>query len=1035
MPEKTCQNRKGKNCLQFRGKNIYYKDAKDLSRILLIPEKQAKSLINDRERLIIDEDGKVEKINLKNNPLPLLTREFNIKRIANKKLTAIKLTKIKNSNIAIELSENVLVEVLLMIKMRIEWFTDGKSSIETRNKEVYYKGYSGDIEKFVDDYGEEYAQEASGVLTEISFKVITIRNRKKLEWKKGKLRENYVYDLTEFCNIMYSDDVDGNCVKLFLKEKYPKISKKYIDSLGDEDGVSIQEIMDFCNAYEIKCFIFDVLGTLKYENDKNNKSYANLSFIAYNNHIYPLEHKLPKKKKQDTNEFVIVDDCFSKIKKLVKKRKIPYKLNIDVINNKPDEISDINIISYIYNDKKYIANNEYERCLEILKKFKLEDHIYDSIKLQNIGSIIEKKYIMENIESFLPNQELFQKGGFIFKTEKEIDTKRKITTIDKNKAYTYCLYILPYLIVCDWRIAEIIKNPKKIIDHYLYIAKPFKSTILIPNTNMYSGYFLKKCKKYGIGFELLEEISTTIVINHYKKMIDDMIKKLVSKETFKDDWDLIKNAINILIGRMERSTHVTNKFICNGILNNDENKTHDGFSIKIDDNHNINFDCERKVTNIYNRKPIAMQIKDMCRLLVFERMKELKLSDNDIIQIKTDSISYYGEPSNDLDPTNFHGWKKENQMKEMDFIPDVIDNPELTFYFTNKNTVMNPFKDPNDYNNKKYETKDAEIDYNKYKYTRKLHNCYAGCGKTTYIINELIPILKEKKIKFRVLTPSHSALEEYRKQEIICDVIQKYTFENSIPEEDYIIIDEIGFVDRIGHDLLYKLSMLDKNYECFGDFGQLLPVKEQKEYSADHYNNYLYNDTTTKLTKNRRNNIPYEYYESLKNEELNVKEEVHKYSKRNWKNAEVILCYHNWVKDKYNKLMLSKLNKKHGDIGVKYICKTNDLLEEYGIYNHKQIEIIDKIKDTEYNNTYYYELSDGNIITQKQLEKNFDLGYAMNAYQVQGKTIKSYYWAREDDAELENKKAGRLAYTIISRLSGNVYKNNIINDQTKIIEV
>ena len=992
------RNFKGKKCITYRGKSFYYTNEKEISKRLNLHPSEFKLLKKNPIRYVRNTDGDVEKLDLRKNPLPLLGRVFGIKRISNKKLVAKDITKIKNAFISKKISDNNFVNSIISIDMELMWMSEDREIYEWRsvliNVAKFYDEYRPTVEAFVNDY----AFKADATIISVRYVVRSVNENKILAREEYRIRENYTYNLTEYCNIIYQQDNDGNCVRNFLNAKYPKISQKVINNLGNKHGVSIKEIINFCDTYTIECYIYDVLGELTYQNEHKNKSYSYLSFIAYNNHIYPLEHKEPRKNKNKIIKCIMVDDCSKKIKDLVSQRTIPYNLNVGMVCDTKERLTDINIISFEHDKVKYIANREYEECFKILKKFKMEDQIYDSIKKNKIASVIEKKFLKENINSFLPNQSTFNKGGFIYKSDVIIESDgvikkkiknangeeeemiipdNKISTIDKNKAYSYCLYTLPYLIVVDWHTAVITKNPSKIIDNYLYIVKPEISTILIPNSNMYAGYYLKECLKYGVKFELLEEITTTIVINRYKKMIDEMRKHIDLSDT--------KDMINVLIGKMERSSNVTNNYICKGIMNNDECKTLEGHEIIIDDEHKIKFQVETKVTDVYNRKPIAMQVKDMCRLLVFKRMNELKIKDCDVLQVKTDSITFIGNKPIDLDPNNFEGWKEE-EFKPYDKEINIHDDFIPTFFMENNKTPL---------------------------FTRKLHNCYAGCGKTTYILNVLIPELVKKNIKFRVLTPSHSALKEYKERGIICDVIQKYTFENSVPTEDYIIIDEVGFVDKVGQDMIYKMSLMNKNYESFGDFNQLPPVGESKTFNSEHYNNYIYNDTNSRLTNNYRNNFTKEYYDQLINKELNLIEEVNKYSTENPEDAEVILCYHNWVKEKYNKYMLKKLNKKWGDEGTKYICRTNKLLQEYEIYNNKPVTIEKKIVN---DCGTCYLLSDTNIITDIQLERNFDLAYALNAYQIQGNSVDSYYWAPEDDDEFTKINGGRVAYTIISRL-------------------
>jgi hypothetical protein len=44
--------------------------------------------------------------------------------------------------------------------------------------------------------------------------------------------------------------------------------------------------------------------------------------------------------------------------------------------------------------------------------------------------------------------------------------------------------------------------------------------------------------------------------------------------------------------------------------------------------------------NIFNKKPISVQIKDRSRLRLFNMMKTLGLKNSDIKQVKTDSITF-----------------------------------------------------------------------------------------------------------------------------------------------------------------------------------------------------------------------------------------------------------------------------------------------------------------------------------------------------------------------------------------------------------
>jgi hypothetical protein len=263
--------------------------------------------------------------------------------------------------------------------------------------------------------------------------------------------------------------------------------------------------------------------------------------------------------------------------------------------------------------------------------------------------------------------------------------------------------------------------------------------------------------------------------------------------------------------------------------------------------------------------------------------------------------------------------------------------------------------------------------------------------------------------------------------ELVCSIIHDYTFDNSIPIEEVIIIDEIGFLDKQSHNLLYKLLKVNKQLICYGDFNQLLPVGENRPYNKPHYLNYMFNTINTEYI-NWRNNFTKEYYDSIINGTPEYyTREVHRHSKGLPEKAEkVITLRRKKTAKSYNNMISFIDNKtmKRFPIGSQIICINNNLREELHIFNSKEFTItnfkeaenmeqdgeIIEIKECMYilrdiNNVKYK-------LTKKQLFKNFDYAYALNIHRVQGKTLKSYYWAKEDDCFL----TGRMAYTIISRL-------------------
>ena len=120
-------------------------------------------------------------------------------------------------------------------------------------------------------------------------------------------------------------------------------------------------------------------------------------------------------------------------------------------------------------------------------------------------------------------------------------------------------------------------------------------------------------------------------------------------------------------------------------------------------------------------------------------------------------------------------------------------------------------------------------------------------------------IIKEHE-SYIILTPSHSTLKEYKKLNLNCSVIQKYSmFGNDIPSEQTIIIDEIGMCGYQEMLFLTKCNLMGKQILAFGDFNQLLPVGSNHNFGCKNFLSYLFNKIDESYT-NHRNNFTAESY-------------------------------------------------------------------------------------------------------------------------------------------------------------------------------
>ena len=137
-----------------------------------------------------------------------------------------------------------------------------------------------------------------------------------------------------------------------------------------------------------------------------------------------------------------------------------------------------------------------------------------------------------------------------------------------------------------------------------------------------------------------------------------------------------------------------------------------------------------------------------------------------------------------------------------------------------------------------------------------------------------------------------------------------------------------------------------------------------------------------------------------------ILEEILKYNHKNYFECETIITYKNSTRIKYNEMMAKKLNIKFGEVGCKIVCKTNEL-KDLNLYNNFYYTV-DEVDD---DNIIITDGIDKIEITKKQL-KYFDYGYCRTLYNIQGESIKSFYFALEDTPNID----GRALYTLISRL-------------------
>jgi len=947
------------------------------------------------------------------NPLPFLEQQFNT--------NAPSLNQLRNKGFVFlkQIPPSRKIEMTLTISYDLTYM-DKKERKRTFEKTILAS--REDItDEFINDLIEE--EFGGGLIAplETDNVVVDYRTSKGSKLKRGKMK---MFDSSplDICNLFNEIIVveGGDCVATYCKKLWKnrvKNSKKLTNEI--ETLRTIDNCAEFCERRKIKMIAFDITGKkIRTVMEKEtNKNFANLVFICYNNHLYPIKNKVLKKPWIENIELNYINEP-GKVHKLFLKH-LENKNMVKVISLKQDTKE---VEAFIDDEVLTFENEDHLICKDILDKFGILDQLKWNTRITNIGRIIETLYVKENIDSYWTDHAKYKKQGFNYRSNNNM-TGEEYITMDKNKAYSNESAQLEYLISVDFKTATFVEvdelKDEDIVEYYIYLVEVESSNIFFDKTNVYTGKHILIAIKYGlvngVNFKIKEYVETEKHPNYIRKMIYDLYEKLPKK--------IAKDIVNRYIGGFERYSNVKQFAKASHICNKDEYDIFEGETIPIKcKNNNYHIALENvKYANVNNRKPIAIQIKDACRIRMFEFCMENKISNEDVLQVKTDSITF--RKRNDIYKkfitTDLHGWKMES-------FKDII----KTNQYNLEKLCLN-FKpvESNDLINKMIYKKNSCI--------RGL----AGNGKTKFIITKLIPQIIKDKEEYLITTPSHDACDEYRKEKLNVSVIQYKTI---IPDIKHLIVDEIGMVGTNDWNFIIRCIYLGINVYVFGDFDQLPPVKGKKITL-----NFLHSvfESFVSFTNNYRNNFEVSYYKSLinSNNDKYLQNEVKKHSEDKWDKDTQLICCLNKTRHKHNKIICDKLNipyimnEKEELIisdkvkeGVPIICKGNEL-RQMGIYNKRlltikgtimKISVEDSLKKLTTKKLHF--VVGDNIGTDYKLQyttikKYFDYAYCRTLHSIQGKSIEKIKFCEEDLPLLDNTKA----YTFISR------KKQIVKNKNK----
>ena len=980
---------------------------------------------------------------LRANPLnlALLKQEFNVK--TNKARKFIKGLDLPDNW---ELQKNIKPEtnINMFVRVKATW----RDVSEKRDRRVYLKIPNLNISKedfqnkdereehfknALADWAESSWQDIFPYMTKLKFEEIKIRSgNQALDFSDMEIREqnnlllfnrnllpfecnDFVKEYQKKCPKIKKIIDPETCIKQYLLLTYPKyIFQSYLNKYNK---ITLKILKNICIEKKIMLKAYGIDGKIKEETQiKNNKNKI-LSIVVYNNHLYPIKNlkifkgKLRTMTHDNINNVVYIERFLKKDKKR-KHDKLKEKL-IEIITTEkslPEVIFDDTVlISFMNGDIIYTSNKHYKLVFKILCDLGLKNEYYPHMTLSKCLEFVIKANMTENYKkSFAPYLSSLIKSSFYY-YNKELykkykhDKKQKLTTqklmtVDKNKCFSLVLSKLPFLPYHDCTYHNITKcsynehNVNLLIDEYFYNVVVDVANLLIPNNFIYNGLYLKICKKIcpTLKFTIINEIECDINDNFYSEAID---------RTYKLYGSELKHGWNITIGKMAQfnnSGDLQEKYKFNKICNKDELKRHDSnlfYKEKLSDDLYAIFDVKEEPNiKVENDFLTNFMIKDFTRLELYKSINENKIKDEHIIQIKVDSISFLKQPDQKyeffIDAQDYTKWKTE------DFHP--LKN-KINYY----NEEIKLFTEW------KPKPKEPEINFE-----GGFYDGYAGCGKTYFIINKLIPKLNDDYI---ILTPQHTNNVEYLKLGYRSEIMHKYLFNQYLNiEQKYIIVDEVGLFNDSMRKILYKYQLKGHVIYLFGDNRQLKPVNCNDIMTNPYIikklakNNYYFFDS------NYRNTYTKKEYEKMFNNELTLNQKVKYMANHNKKkiNQEsyTVICYYKESVNQENEKIMKKLNIENIlSINCLVRCITNDL-RQYEIYNNFILKVINK---DENNIILSDEIKEYTIPIKKYI-KSFVPGYARTLHSVQGSNLSNYLICT-NKKDIQKFTNPRELYTLLSR--------------------
>lgn len=652
------------------------------------------------------------------------------------------------------------------------------------------------------------------------------------------------------------------------------------DSNPETDGVSAQELYDYCVNKDISCYLIDSDQKLRfnYQRKKDSKIPAIIA-MCQEGHLYPIISKITRKSivesaKGNGGKFMLSNKKESGIEHqvhIISETDTPPN-NFPIHNTNyrhtyicscPEQLltfylnyrentnqiykytsSSKGMTSFTYRpDIKFILNPLYEIASKFIDNPKPRDNLHtilnpilEELKLNNINT----KSVFQSEEVWLNINNNIVKSAYNY-IHPDGTTSSDIT-IDKNKAYSCVLKNIDTILICNPTDIPCKYSGEEIISTALYWVDNIPATTISNILISKRGWYIASIVSEALKDNHITRSDITHIINcsssienPYRPFVDALYKK------YGNEAKILANSFVGMFGKIysdKGKLYITKKL--EHIVKYDEEQFYQEKkfkTFKTGDEKTYYITLVQDKTLRYETSVIFnAQIVQTNRLNMYNMAKRVG---GTLKAVKTDSITVSTPSWQPLhQPNNMDAWKIENtkivkpKEKLVSETKKIIIPKQIAPLLTKSKVFKNEWDIEACIREINSLTGNIIIDGG------------AGTGKT-FLANKLAHVFS---LETEIITPTHCAKSKYSGAQTIHSFLGIDIFGKKIARISYkhikrVIVDECSM---IGVELFSQLVLLSQNnphiqFILVGDFKQLQPVNDSssiemwKYFLSHHY--------------------------------------------------------------------------------------------------------------------------------------------------------------------------------------------------------